>query len=100
MKNILIYLTGIFILVTISMTSGCGSDESRPDGADSIYSAEYIFNIIIEDPDRALALLDTVEQKGLLSKFDIARLCALAYHNGLSDYKNALRYGLEVASGK
>lgn len=96
MKNILIYLTGIFILVTISMTSGCGSDESRPETADSIYSAEYINNITIDYPERALALLDTVEQKNLINKFDIARLRALAYHNGLSDYKNALRYGLEA----
>lgn len=96
MKNILLYITGIFILLTVSMTSGCGSGESRPDVADSIYSAEYIFSITLEDPERALALLDTVEQKNLINKFDIARLRALAYHNGLSDYKNALRYGLEA----
>jgi len=96
MKNILLYITGIFILLTIFITSGCGSGESRPDVADSVYSAEYIYNITLDNPERALALLDTVEQKKLLSKFDIARLRCLAYHNGLSDYKNALRYGLEA----
>lgn len=80
----------------MSMTSGCGSSESRPDVADSIYSAEYIYSITIDNPERALSLLDTVEQKNLLSKFDIARLRGLAYHNGLSDYKNALRYDLEA----
>lgn len=98
MKNILLYITGIFILLTVSMTSGCGSGESRPEGDDSIYSAEYIYSITIGNPERALALLDTVEQKNLLSKFDIARLRCLAYHIGLSDYKNALRYGLEAYS--
>lgn len=96
MKNILLYITGIFILLTMSLASGCSSGESRPDVADSIYSAEYIYSITIGNPERALALLDTVEQKNLLSKFDIARLRCLAYHIGLSDYKNALRYGLEA----
>lgn len=96
MKNILLYITGIFILLTMTMTSGCGSKGSRPDVADSIYSVEYLNSISIDNPERALALLDTAEQKKLLSKFDIARFRCLAYHNGLSDYKNALRYGLEA----
>lgn len=80
----------------MTMTSGCGSNGSRPDVADSIYSVKYLNSITIDNPERALALLDTAEQKNLLSKFDIARLRCLAYHNGLSDYKNALRYGLEA----
>ena len=96
MKNILLYITGIFILMTVSMTSGCGSNDSRPDVVDSIYSVEYIYSITIGNPERALALLDTAEQKKLLSEFDIAHLRCLAYHNGLMDYKNALCYGLEA----
>lgn len=98
MNNILLYITGIFILLTVSMTSGCGSGESRPDVADSNISMEYLNSISIDNPERALALLDTAEQKKLLSEFDIARFRCLAYHNGLSDYKNALRYGLEAYS--
>lgn len=98
MKNILLYITGIFILLTVSMTSGCGSGESRPDVADSNISVEYLNSISIDNPERALALLDTAEQKKLLSEFDIARFRCLAYHNGLSDYKKALRYGLEANS--
>lgn len=96
MKNIYIYIIGIFILLAMTMTSGCGSDESRPAVADSINSVEYLNSITIDNPERALALLDTAEQKKLMSEFDIARLRCLAYHNGLSDYKNALRYGLEA----
>ena len=96
MKNFLIYLTWIFILSAMLLTSGCGSGESRTEAADSIYSVEYLNSISIDNPERALALLDTVEQKNLMSEFDIARLRCLAYHNGLSDYKNALRYGLEA----
>lgn len=96
MKNFLIYLTWIYILSAMLLTSGCGSGESHPEANDSIYSAEYIFSITLDDPERALALLDTVEQKDLLSRFDIARLRGLTYHNGLSDYKSALRYNLEA----
>ena len=96
MKNLLIYFTWIYILSAMLLTSGCGSGESRPETADSIYSAEYINNITIDYPERALALLDTAEQKKLLSEFDIAHLRCLAYHNGLMDYKNALCYGLEA----
>ena len=96
MKSLLIYFTWIFILSAILLTSGCGSGELRPEAADSIYSVEYINSISIDNPERALALLDTAEQKKLMSEFDIARLRCLAYHNGLSDYKNALRYGLEA----
>ncbi len=96
MKNILLYIIGIFILLALSMTTGCGSGESRPYVADSIYSVEYLNSISIDNPERALALLDTAEQKKLLSEFDIAHLRCLAYHNGLMDYKNALRYGLEA----
>lgn len=80
----------------MTMTSGCGSNGARPDVADSIYSVEHLNSITIDNPERALALLDTAEQKNLLSKFDIARLRCLAYHNGLSDYKSALRYGLDA----
>lgn len=96
MRNFLIYLTWIFILPAMLLTPGCGSGESRPDVADSIYSVEYLNSISIDNPERALAILDTAEQKKLMSEFDIARLRCLAYHNGLSDYKNALRYGLEA----
>ena len=49
----------------MTMTSGCGSNGSRPDVADSIYSVEHLNSITIDNPERALALLDTAEQKNL-----------------------------------
>lgn len=63
MKNILLYITGIFILLTMSMTSGCGSGESRPETTDSIYTAEHINNITIDYPERALALLELLNRR-------------------------------------
>lgn len=96
MKRILLYIIGIFILLSLTMASGCDSNDSRPDVSDSIYSAEYLNSITIDNPERALAILDTAERKKLMSEFDIARFRGMAYHNGLSDYKNALRYDLEA----
>lgn len=57
MKNFLIYLTWIFILSAMLLTSGCGSGESRPEADDSIYSAEYIYSITIGNPERHLPYL-------------------------------------------
>lgn len=96
MKKFVAYLTEIFILASMVLMSGCGSGESRQESADSIYTVEYLNSIAIGDPHRMLARLDSAGQKNLLSDFDVTRLRCLAYHNGLSDYKTALRYGLEA----
>ncbi len=63
---------------------------------DSIYNVARIQNMTITQPHEVLALLDTAEQKSLMTPFDINRLRCLAYHNGLSNYKRALRYALEA----
>lgn len=47
----------------MSMTSGCGSGESRPETTDSIYTAEHINNITIDYPERALALLELLNRR-------------------------------------
>lgn len=56
----------------------------------------YIDSIAIDEPERALAILDSAEQHELMSDFDISRLRCQVYHNGLSDYNKALRYGTKA----
>ena len=58
-------------------------------GQDSIYHVARIQDMTITRPHEVLALLDTAEQKSLMTPFDINRLRCLAYHNGLSNYKRA-----------
>ena len=41
------------------------------------------------EPERTLALLDTAEERLLLSPFDLSDLRCEVYHNGLSRYKTA-----------
>lgn len=95
MKNRLYIIICTLLLSLLSITYGCGSKEATTDH-DSTYSVEYINTISISDPEKALAILDTAEQRGLMSKFDISRLRCLSYYNGPSDFRKALQYGLEA----
>lgn len=81
-------------LLTAILLSACVSDPYRgkETGWDSLYTAGHIQQIAFVRPDEALALLDTAEDRRLLSPFDINDLRCFVYHNGLSHYKTALFY--------
>ena len=76
------------------LLSACRPGHSRPEtsGQDSVYTAKYIEKISFEEPEKALALLDTAEERRLLTPFDINGLRCLVNHNGLSRYRTALFY--------
>ena len=61
-------------MVSLVMVS-CGSKSSRTTDSsqtnDSIYTIENINNISLTQPEKALALLDTIEQRKLLKPNDI-----------------------------
>ena len=86
---LLISLWGVVFLL-----SACRPGHSRPEtsGQDSVYTSEYIEKISFEEPEKALALLDTAEERRLLTPFDINGLRCLVNHNGLSRYRTALFY--------
>lgn len=81
-------------LLTAILLSACVSDPYRgkETGWNSLYTAGHIQQIAFVRPDEALALLDTAEDRRLLSPFDINDLRCFVYHNGLSHYKTALFY--------
>lgn len=89
------YIFMLLALPLLIVTSACGSKD-KTTTADSIVSVEYINNISITNPEKALSILDSAERHQLMDRFDINRLRCLSYHNGLSDYKKALHYGLEA----
>ena len=91
----LVYIFRFLMLPMLIIISGCDS-KGEQDTGDSAFSVEYINSISITEPEKALAILDTAEQRGLMSEFDINRLRCLSYHNGLSDYKKALHHGLRA----
>ena len=85
---LLISLWAAFLL------SVCHPGHSRPEtsGQDSVYTAGYIEKISFEEPEKALALLDTAEERRLFSPFETNMLRCLVNHNGLSRYRTALFY--------
>ena len=85
-------------LWTVFLLSACHDGHTDPvaDGRDSLYTAGYIQQIAFDEPGRALALLDTAEERQLLTPFDISDLRCLVYHNGLSHYKTAYTHALKA----
>ncbi len=84
----------IILLLAACLLTACHAGHSGPDadGRDSVYTISYIKDIAIEQPKKALALLDTAEEKRLLTPFDINDLRCLVYQNGLSHTKTAQLY--------
>ena len=89
LRNLILSVCMVAFLI-----SACRHGHSRPEtsGQDSVYTSEYIEKISFEEPEKALALLDTAEERRLLTPFDINGLRCLVNHNGLSRYRTALFY--------
>ena len=98
----------LFLYSQLSMAKDVASD-------DSLYTREYISQIYIAEPERALKLLDEAENRGTMLAFDYARksyvldsvsqnnpehllqmTIALAeLSNLLSEYKESMRYAMQ-----
>lgn len=88
----------IILFAAVILLSACHAGHSAPDTSvrDSVYTARHIRIVSSEEPEKALALLDTAEAKKLLTPFDISDLRCLVYHNGLSHYKTAYTHALKA----
>lgn len=91
MRNIILIL--LFPLITVGCSRQSHADEASGEVTEMAWD---INEITITEPQKALAMLDSIEHKGSMSPFEINYLRCLAYHNGLSDYKRALRYALQA----
>lgn len=85
----------IYFIAVVFLTS-CGNKASRTSYSsrsnDSIYTIEYIKHICVSQPARALALLDTIEERKLLKMTDVNGLRAVIYQNGLGQTNVAMKY--------
>ena len=85
----------IYFIAVVFLTS-CGNKASRTSysspSTDSIYTIEYIKHICVSQPARALALLDTIEERKLLKMTDVNGLRAVIYQNGLGQTNVAMKY--------
>lgn len=91
-KRILIAALSIFTLMVIA---GCSSkrNEGNKTGIDSTHTREYIAKISLQEPERALAIIDTMEMNNEERPYAINYLRFVVYNNGLADYKMADYYG-------
>lgn len=89
------------IIAAMIVLAGCSrsSGDSPTVAADSIYSIEHINHICPTQPERALALLDTAEQRGLMSQIDIDGMRAMVYQNTFEQSNIAMIYAKRAFSG-
>lgn len=87
MKNNLLLLI-LFLLLSLTIKA-----QHTPD---SIFTRQYIQNISFTNPQKALKILDEAEKDNRMAMHHINHLRTLVYHNGLSQYRIALDYGLKA----
>lgn len=92
MKVIPIYIAAALTLIALSLTPGCGSGNKGEETADSLFSVANINSISVNEPYRAMVLIDSAEQGGKMNDYDLCRARALVYHNGFSDNIKSLHY--------
>ena len=63
---------------------------------DSILTREYISQISVTEPERALTLIDEMEQRKLQPQFRLDHLRSVVYQNGMSMYRLALKYAMKA----
>ncbi len=86
--------TIVAILAALAITACTNKDNAgRASGEqDSKYSYEYVKKICVTQPDKALTLLKTAEDKHLMPALDINMLRSMVYYNSMLDYKKAIHY--------
>ncbi|MGN0047376.1 MAG: sensor histidine kinase [Bacteroides sp.] len=85
-------------LLLLFASVGCsdGRTSGGNEGVDSTHTTEYITKISLQEPERALAIIDTMEMNKEAKPYDITFLRFLVYVNGSSDKKVAEYYGKQL----
>ena len=85
-------------VITLMILAGCSGKRmsSKGSGVDSTHTREYIAKISLQEPERALAIIDTMEMNNEERPYAINYLRFVVYNNGLADFKMADYYGKQV----
>lgn len=87
MKNYLLLLI-FYLLQTTTIKA-----EHIPD---SMFTFQYIQDISMTEPHRALEILDEAEKNNRIPMHEIYNLRGMVYHNGLNEFQIALDYALKA----
>ena len=93
--NFFLFLIAMY---TLSLLVAC-SDRRATEvskGIDSTLTADYVSNISLQEPKRALALIDSMEMRKKETAFTINFLRCAVYLNGFTDLKMAYYYGQQA----
>lgn len=63
---------------------------------DSILTRKYISQISVTEPERALTLIDEMEQRKLQPQFRLDHMRSVVYQNGMSMFRLALKYAMKA----
>ncbi len=88
MKKVLFAVVHILAIIGCTGNGGNGSVTD----ADSLYTFDYIYLHHIQEPERCLSLIDTAEQRGLMSTDSCNWLRGQIYYACLKDYACADEY--------
>lgn len=92
--------TKIAVFLVALIFAACSAKDASKGGKmamhDEKYSLEYIKKICVTQPNKALQLLQTAEDKQLMPALDINMMRSMVYYNSMLDYKKATHYA-EVA---
>lgn len=97
MKNLL-YVFLVVATMTISCTNGNSNGNGNVADADSTYQWENVCKYYIEEPERALRMLDTAEMRGVMDVNEANHWRACIYYSNLEiqDFDKAKDYCLMV----
>ena len=92
------YLLVLIAMYTLSLLIACS--DQRATGVskdnDSTHTTAYINKISLQEPERALAIIDTMEINKEAKPYEINYLRLMVYVNGSADKKLAEYYGKQV----
>ena len=85
-------------MYTLSLLIACSDQRATGVGKDndSTHTTAYINKISLQEPERALAIIDTMEMNKEAKPYEINYLRLMVYVNGSADKKLAEYYGKQV----
>ena len=88
----------LIAMYTLSLLIACSDQRATGvrKGIDSTHTTAYISKISLQEPERALAIIDTMEMNKEAKPYDINHLRLMVYVNGSADKKLAEYYGKQV----
>lgn len=94
-----IQLTLLFAAVLWALAACTGNKttgNTQTAGKENTYSYDYVKQICVTQPKKALTLLQTADDKSLMPKLEINMLRSMVYYNSMLDYTQALHYAEEA----